>query len=77
MDQDTKRSILTFMNSANGRMLRATLGGMLVAGSGNLLGKALGGVLIASGPLDFCPTNVALGYPLSGEEARQQLARGA
>ena len=37
----------------------------------------VGGVLIASGPLDFCPTNVALGYPLSGEEARQQLARGA
>ncbi|SEJ45069.1 hypothetical protein SAMN04488058_10888 [Deinococcus reticulitermitis] len=77
MDQDQKRSILEFMNSGNGRMLRSALGGMLLAGSGNLLGKALGGVLIASGPMDFCPTNAALGYPLSGEDTRQRLAQEA
>lgn len=77
-EPDNKLDILRFMNSAKGRSLRAGVGGMLLASglrSGNPLTLLLGAMAFASGPLDFCPTNVALGYPLSGEETRCELAR--
>ena len=72
---ETAKPILEFMNSPQGRSVRTALGSVLLLKGGNVLVKGLGAVLVASGPLDFCPTNVALGYPLSGEETRRELAR--
>lgn len=76
--QDTSststRTILEFMNSPQGRTLRSGLGSLLLLRGGNVMLKGLGAVLVASGPLDFCPTNLALGYPLSGADTRRQLA---
>lgn len=49
------------MNSPQGRAVRSTLGSVLLLKGGNVLVKGLGAALVASGPLDFCPTNAALG----------------
>lgn len=65
------------MNSPQGRAVRSTLGSVLLLKGGNVLVKGLGAVLVASGPLDFCPTNAALGYHLSGEETRRELAKSS
>lgn len=72
---ESEKPILQFMNSPQGRTVRSALGSLLLLKGSNVLVKGLGAVLVASGPLDFCPTNVALGYPLSGEETRKELAR--
>jgi hypothetical protein len=73
--------LVKFMTSPIGRLARILLGmivftlGQLVVGgtAGNIMSVA-GLVPLAGGLLDFCLIGFALGYPLSGAQARRKLA---
>ncbi|MDO5496116.1 MAG: hypothetical protein Q4G64_10405 [bacterium] len=76
-----KREIIRLLNSEEFRMGKGGLGGLLavwgligaIRGNGGIKRMLLGGFLAASAAADLCPTNLALGYPLDGRDARAHL----
>ncbi|MCB9456781.1 MAG: DUF2892 domain-containing protein [Anaerolineaceae bacterium] len=72
---------ITFMTSAQGRMMRVIAGGILVSLGLVVLKDTLGTVValialvpIAGGVFDFCLAGVMMGYPFRGAKARELLA---
>ncbi len=72
------REIVRLLNSDEFRIGKAGIGGLvalcgvikLIRGDGGLLKLLVGGVLVGTAAADVCPTNLALGYPLDGMDAR-------
>ena len=70
-----------FMTSPAGRTARVILGAVImvlgqtvVQGWPGIIMTVLGLVPLAGGLFDFCLIGYALGYPLSGAQARKRLA---
>ncbi|MBZ0300164.1 MAG: DUF2892 domain-containing protein [Anaerolineae bacterium] len=75
-------TFVTFMTSSRGRMMRVVMGIILMSIGLLVVKDTLGTVLalialvpIAGGLFDFCVAGVVMGYPFSGEKAREQLGQ--
>lgn len=75
-------TLVKFMTSPKGRIARIILGTILIALGQLVIKDTVGTVItlialipITAGVFDYCVVGVALGYPFSGAEAREQLAQ--
>lgn len=74
-------NFIKFMTSGTGRAARVVLGLVIMSVGLFVVHGTLGAILaivalvpISGGVFDFCLAGLAMGYPLSGAEARKKLA---